>query len=91
MFNPGSMSTRYNDNRQVDGRLGRYTYKSSGGRNPADSARALIRGIEKGQAVVDCSSGMDRIGRHLAYFVPGLVDRLLVDRNKSLLDNRPFA
>ncbi|MDC0335728.1 SDR family NAD(P)-dependent oxidoreductase [Pseudodesulfovibrio sp.] len=90
MFNPGSMATRYNDNRLLDGRVGDYEYKSSGGKSPVDSAKALLKGIEQGKPVVDCATGMDKIGRHLAYFVPWLVDKLLVDRNQALLKNRPF-
>lgn len=86
--NPGSFRSNYGANRKVDGRLGTYQFGQHAGRDPGPIAEAILRALETGATTLDLSTGMDRLGRHLAYWMPGLLDRLLVSRNQKLLANR---
>lgn len=88
--NPGSFRSNYNKNRKVDGRLKDYKFSEhSGGKDPTVIADAIFKAIEQGDEDIDLSSGMDRIGHHLNYWMPKLVDKLLVSRNEALISKRP--
>lgn len=88
--NPGSFRSNYGKNRLVQGRLKDYQYPvHSGGKDPEFVALKIIQAIEQKKSELNLSSGMDRIGHHLAYWAPKLVDKLLVMRNGELLKHRP--
>lgn len=88
--NPGGFRSNYHKNRKIDGRLKDYRFpEHRGGKDPAVVADAIFRAMEEGKEEIDLSSGMDRIGHHLNYWMPRLVDKLLVSRNKKLIRKRP--
>lgn len=92
--NPGSFRSRYFDNADSEGRLGKYTYESKYDhlrKDPSIVAKAIFTAIEAGKEDIDLSAPLDRIGNHLSYWAPKLVDKIMVRNNKSLLENRPGA
>ena len=90
--NPGSFRSGYFKNTKVDGRFNAYQYRSKAEhlrKDPRIVAEALFKAMADGKEIVDMSSYMDKIGHHLSYWAPRVLDWLLVSRNTELLDDRP--
>ena len=56
---------------------------------PAGIALKIFEALDKGKEEIVLGGFKDKIGRHLNYWTPSLVDKLLVSRNQNLLNNRP--
>ncbi len=88
--NPGGFRSNYGKNRLIEGRFKDYKFpEHTGGKDPAIVASEIFKAVEQGKKELNLSSGMDRIGYHLNYWAPRLVDKLLVMRNQLLLSKRP--
>lgn len=57
--------------------------------NPAVVARAIYTAMERNKEKLDLGAPKDKIAAHLNYWAPWLVDKLIVDRNKSLIARVP--
>ncbi|MBF0439226.1 MAG: SDR family NAD(P)-dependent oxidoreductase [Magnetococcales bacterium] len=92
--NPGSFRSRYFQNTRVDGRFKNYRYQSKAEhlrKDPRIVAEAIFKAMSDGQNHMDLSSYMDRIGHHLNYWAPRVLDWLLVRRNTEILKDRPYV
>ncbi len=90
--NPGSFRSGYFRNTRVDGRFNRYQYRSKAEhlrKDPRIVAEAIFNAMANGRESLDLSSYMDKIGHHLSYWAPRVLDWLLVSRNPQLLNDRP--
>lgn len=87
---PGGFKSRYWQNLDMGKRLKDYQYPPHArGRDVTEVAKIIIKALAKGKSKVRLGGYKDIIGEHLNYWAPRLVDRLLVWRNKQLLQNRP--
>ncbi len=86
--NPGGVKTNYGRNRQVHGALQRHDFGVHGGEDPMVVATRILNAIAQGKKEINLCSGLDKIGPHLAYWFPKLVDKLLINRNKGLIEKR---
>ncbi|MEO5331001.1 MAG: SDR family NAD(P)-dependent oxidoreductase [Magnetococcus sp. YQC-5] len=92
--NPGSFRSEYFKNTRVDGRFKNYRYQSKADhlrKDPRIVAEAIFKALSEGKSHMDLSSYMDKIGHHLNYWAPRVLDWLLVTRNTDILRDRPYA
>ncbi len=90
--NPGGFRSRFFNNLDAGSRLGDYQFPEFGGsKDPSVVASAICNGIERGREKIDLGSFSDKIGQHLSYWAPRLLDRLIVVRNQKLLKNYLFS
>ncbi len=89
--NPGGFQSNYyrDADKRSEGRLKEYQFPEFGGPRPPEQVAArLCKAIERRENHVDLGALMDRAGFHLNYWFPKLVDRIIVMRNRKLLQNR---
>lgn len=88
---PGSFRSNYWKNTEVEGRLGEYKLpdgtQSSG--DPAHVARIVCEGIEKGCDKIDLSTLKDKVGYHLSYWAPRVLEKIITSKNSRLIGNGP--
>lgn len=87
--NPGGFQSNYWQHMDKKDRLGTYQHpKRKKDRDASEVAEGILNAIEQHKEAIDLSGWMDRVGYHLNYWLPSLVDRLLVRRNAALLAER---
>ena len=86
---PGGFRSEYWQNTLVEGRIPAFKIPSvENSRDPSVVAKKIIKSIEKG-VDVDLSTNKDKIGRHLGYWFPNLLDKLIVFKNRELIEKNP--
>jgi short-subunit dehydrogenase len=87
---PGSFKSNYWVNTDVDERIRDFKLPSSDDkRDPSFVAAKICEAIEKGDSEINLSTLKDKIGYHLSYWAPGALDRIIVDKNRNLVDKYP--
>lgn len=88
---PGSFRSSYWENTDVGDRIKGFTHPSGKGlRKPSYTAAKICKAIESGKEDFNMSSFKDKVGYHLSYWCPRLLDNIIVNRNNKLLDKRPY-
>ena len=83
---PGGFRSNYWKNTQVGNRIKDYVRPSSdGARDPLIVAGKICSAIEKGKEDFDLSTFKDKVGYHLSYWAPGLLDKIIISKNRALL------
>lgn len=89
--NPGGFRSNFFKKTEAGGRLKDYKFPEFGGpKDPGIVASAIYKAIEQGEEEVNLGSLMDKVGYHLNYWIPKLVDKIIVIRNKKILEKRPL-
>ena len=90
--NPGVFQSNYVKNIRTENRLKDFTYNecSNGHRSASDVADAIFDAVETGKEEINLNSLMGRIGDHLAYWAPGILDKIVVHQNRELIEKRPL-
>jgi uncharacterized protein len=87
---PGSFRSNYWKNTDVNGRIRDFKLPSSDEqRDPSFVAAKICGAIEKGDSEINLSTVKDKIGYHLSYWAPGILDRIIVDKNQNLVKKYP--
>lgn len=87
---PGGFLSNYWNNMKKGNRLKNFKYpEHKTGRDPAEIAIKIFHAIEHGREDINLGGFKDRIGYHLNYWVPKIVDKLIINGSKELLANRP--
>ena len=90
MIMPGSFKSNYWESTEVEDRIRDYTLPNIDEMNdPAIVARKIYEAIEKGKNSIDLGTYKDKIGQHLSYWAPGVLEKIIVSRNRKLIDNYP--
>jgi len=86
---PGSFRSNYWQNTDVGNRIIDFTHPvMSEARDPSHVADKICKAIETGKDSVDLSTFKDKVGHHLSYWAPGLLNKIIVSRNSKLLAKR---
>jgi len=90
--NPGVFKSNYVKNIKTENRLKDFTYNecSNGHRSASEVADAIFDAVETGKEEINLNSLMGRIGDHLAYWAPGILDKIVVHQNRELIEKRPL-
>lgn len=87
---PGSLQSSYWENTDVGDRIKGFIYPSGRGlRNPSYVAAKICKAIESGKEDFYLGTFKDRVGYHLSYWAPRLLDKIIVHKNRKLLAKRP--
>jgi short-subunit dehydrogenase len=89
---PGGFESGYwrNLREASEDRLGGFTFSQHRKDRPAQEvASRICAAIERGRQTFVLEGLMDKIGYHLNYWAPWLVDRLIAKRNHLLISHRP--
>lgn len=87
---PGGFLSNYWKNMKQANRLKNFKYpEHKTGRNPAEIAVKILNAIEHGHENINLGGFKDRIGYHLNYWAPKIVDKLIINGSNKLLANRP--
>ncbi len=87
---PGSFKSNYWQNTDVGDRIRDFTRPTMlEARDPALVADKICQAIEKGKDSVDLGTFKDKVGYHLSYWAPSLLNKIIVSRNSKLLAKRP--
>lgn len=87
---PGGFRSNYWLNTEVDDRIKAYKRPSSdNAKAPSIVADKICQAIEEGREELDLSTLKDKIGYHLSYWAPVLLDKIIVMKNSGLLKERP--
>ncbi len=88
---PGSFKSNYWENTDVDGRIRDFILPSGDDlRDPSFVATKICEAIEKGDSEVNLSTLKDKIGYHLSYWAPGTLDKIIIDKNRKLINKYPY-
>lgn len=88
---PPAFKSRYWINMDKGDRLGNFSHPPhSNDPEPVCLAGKILSAIQGGKKRVVFGGIKDKIGYHLKYWAPGLLNRLIVSRNENLLNNRPI-
>lgn len=89
---PHAFNSRYWENMDKGERLGDYTHPPhSSDPDPMPLAKKILKAIQNKKERLIFGGIKDKIGYHLKYWAPGLLNRLIVSRNRKLLSNHPIA
>ena len=89
---PGGFRSSYWKNTEVGNRIKNYIRPNSDkAREPSIVADKICRAIEKGREDFDLSTFKDKVGYHLSYWAPTILDKINISKNSSLLKKRPNA
>jgi len=87
---PGGFSSNYWNNLDKGERLGDYKYPTHRkDKEPMDVAIRIYNAFHCNKGHIELGGFKDKIGYHLNYWCPKMVDKLIVSRNKKLLNHRP--
>ena len=87
---PGGFLSNYWKNMKKGTRLKNFKYpEHKTGRDPAEIAVKILDAIEHGRENINLGGFKDRIGYHLNYWAPKIVDKLIINGSNKLLANRP--
>lgn len=85
---PGTFKSNYWLNTEVNERIPNFKIPSdSKKRNPDEIADIICNAILYGQEKVDLSTIKDRIGFHLKYWRPSILDKIIISKNKKMIPN----
>lgn len=88
---PGSFKSNYWENTDVGGRIKDFKLPAGDGlRNPSYVAVKICEAIEKGHTDVNLSTLKDKIGYHLGYWAPKILDKIIIDKNHKLINKYPY-
>lgn len=82
---PGSMKTNYWKNSQ--NLMNNYTPPIAFGKDPKIVADKIVGAIEKHKDEVDLSTLKDKIGYHLSYWCPKLLEKVILRSNKTFIED----
>ncbi len=87
---PGSFKSNYWKNTDVDGRISDFKLPNSDEqRDPSFVATKICEAIENGDSEINLSTVKDKIGYHLSYWAPGILDRIITGKNQKLVNKYP--
>jgi len=90
-ISPGGFQSNYWKNTEVGNRVPGFTYPTGeNSRDPSIVADKICSAIEKGAEKFDLSSYKDKIGYHLKYWAPSILEKVIVYKNRKLLSKRPY-
>ncbi len=88
---PGSFRSNYWKNTDVDGRISDFKLPNSDEqRDPSFVAAKICEAIEKGDSEINLSTVKDKIGYHLSYWAPGILDKIITGKNQNLVKKYPY-
>lgn len=87
---PGSFQSSYWENTDVGDRIKEFAYPSGERlRKPSYVAAKICEAIENGKENFILSSFKDKVGYHLSYWAPRILDKIIIHKNRKLLAKRP--
>ncbi len=86
---PGGFLSNYWKRTDVGSRIEDFAYPSfSDIRDPEHFAKRLFRAIEKGKVEVNMGSLKDRLGYHLNYWAPSVLERIISKYNQDIVGQK---
>lgn len=88
---PGSFRSNYWQNTDVGDRIKDFTYPSGEKLpDPSYAAARICKAIECGKEKFSLTTFKDKIGYHLSYWAPRVLDKIIVSNNSKLLAKRLY-
>ncbi len=87
---PGTFKSRYWKNTDIGERINGHSFPlGDSGADPVVVAEKLCDAIEERKETFLIRTIKDRVGHHLSYWAPRVLDRIIADRNKKIISKRP--
>jgi short-subunit dehydrogenase len=87
---PGCFRSNYWKNTEVGDRVKNYKFPTGEeGQDPSYVASRILKAIEEGKANLNLGGFKDKVGYHLSYWAPRMLEKLIIHNNKRLIEKLP--